>query len=415
MKGSGSSILFTSSFEPPSLPSPVRDLFSSWRSAGRLGFLDLPGDDGLLDLSLAAAERLDCFPGTVIVDGIGGSALGLRALLSACPPRNGRRVEIVDSPDPERVRGIMSGADPDTSILVVITKSGSTAETLAVFLEIWPWLSGAGGQVVAITDPVSGDLRKLASDRGWPSLPVPPGVGGRYSVLSPVGVFPAALAGLDVRALLEGAGDVLADYDSNGASSLAARMAAAFLSGFSPRPLHVFFAYSDALYDSALWFSQLWAESLGKRRDLAGADVFRGQTPLACRGPADQHSLVQLFMEGPPDKFFTFVTTDSRSEALPGGFGEYPSLAWLEGRTLGELRQAEATATAAALEERGAPVARIHIPGGLSERAMGALFMSLEMATVLTGLALGIDPLDQPGVERGKQLTFKAMGRPGYR
>ena len=175
------------------------------------------------------------------------------------------------------------------------------------------------------------------------------------------------------------------------------------------------FPYNDRLFDTALWFSQLWGESLGKKMNLEGKPTLTGQTPLACRGPADQHSLLQLFMDGPRDKTVTILTTppDRNAPRIPAGFEKYPSLAYLSGITPDELMIAEASATGKALEENGIPVSYIEMKK-LDERSLGELIMSLEIATVLTGLALDINPLDQPGVERGKVLTYAALNRPGY-
>jgi len=412
---------FTSSYSWKPLDEAVFRTFDAWEQEGRLGFLDLPGDRDLLsELQLEASRGRD-EAGTMIAAGIGGSSLGLRALMSALGNGSDRRVAVADSPDSSILTDIIDSCDPASTLLTVITKSGGTAETLAIFMRLYDWLSAALGEeahsrITAVTDPAKGDLRRLASEKGWRSLPVPPAVGGRFSVLSPVGLYPAAFAGIDVEALLRGAERVLNDLRSRREASLAASIAGAYLSNFRTAPVHVFFPYSDRLYDSALWFAQLWAESLGKRKGLDGSDVFTGQTPIACRGPADQHSLVQLFMEGPKDKTVTIVTIASDgmdSERLPGGFDEYPSFSYLQGRTPDELRAAEAEATAEALEERGLPVSRLILPD-LSPESLGELLFALEAATVLVGLALGIDPLDQPGVERGKILTYKAMGRPGY-
>jgi glucose-6-phosphate isomerase len=378
--------------------------------------MQLPFQRELELMSLETASGLSGLVDDVVVDGIGGSALGLRCLLSALDPvREGARIHIADSPDPHTVDRIKASCDPSRTLLVVTTKSGSTAETMSIFLSFYEWLPAEirDRRVVAVTDPESGDLRRRASGRGWPALPVPGPVGGRYSVLSPVGILPAAMSGLDTRALLDGAASIVEEFDRDGMESLPARMASCWLSFFRTHPVHVFFVYSDRLFDAGSWFSQLWAESLGKKVSPGGESI--GQTPLACRGPADQHSLVQLFMEGPEDKFFTFLETREASSALCGGFQGYPSLEWLEGRSLTELRSAEAFATASALDERGLPVCRLLIDGPPSARPLGKLFMSMEIATVLTGLALGIDPLDQPGVERGKYLTFKQMGRPGWK
>ncbi|MGM0627045.1 MAG: glucose-6-phosphate isomerase [Candidatus Fermentibacterota bacterium] len=403
---------FSARYDYPRLPDGAWDLFGRWREEGRLGFLDLPGDAGLLQASLDAAERWGSRAGSMVVTGIGGSSLGLVTLLSALREPSGRRVEVVQNPDARTQRMVRDRLDPRNTVLTAVTKSGGTAETVAGFLGMYQWLRD-DSRVVAVTDPEKGDLRALAEKRGWDSLPVPPGVGGRFSVLSPVGMFPAAYAGIDIQAILRGAGRVVYDFDSRGADSLAGRIASAFHARFATHPIHVFFVYSDRLESLADWFAQLWAESLGKGRRLDGSPAEVGQTPLACLGPSDQHSLVQLFMEGPEDKTFTFLTAPEEGEPLPGGFEGFSSFEYLEGITPEELRSAEADATAEALSERGLPVSGLSLDR-VGPEEMGEVIMALEIATVLVGLALEVDPLDQPGVERGKVLTYRALGRPGY-
>jgi len=405
---------FKPGFNWDSIQSETLELFDLWRKQGRLGFLDLPYNLTLHRDTADLAEMYRRKYDTLFVAGIGGSSLGLRAILSALDDQSGGKVVVVDSPDSRVIKNAVSETAPGNSVIAVVTKSGGTAETLSIFMELRRKL-GDDAPVVAITDPVNSQLRELAEKRGWNTLPVPANVGGRFSVLSPVGLFPAAFAGIDTAELIKGAVDVVEDFDANGVRSLAAVVAGAFLSKFKSHPVHVFMPYSDFLYDTALWFAQLWAESLGKRLDMNGNTVATGQTPLACRGPADQHSLVQLFMEGPADKTVTIVTEGEPEDAEPlsGEFADQPAMNYLEGRSPDVLRKAEADATATALSERGLPVSRIHIPD-INASYTGQIFMTLEIATVLTGLALGVDPLNQPGVERGKILTYKAMGREGY-
>ncbi len=405
---------FSSSFDHPRISRDTVDQLLLFRKQGRLGFMELPGNEPLLDASLEMASNAASMGNTMLVCGIGGSSLGLRALLSALGNPSGRSVRVLESPDTRLLRGVTETCDPRDTTLAVITKSGGTSETLSLFMKLHPWI-GCDSRVFAVTDPERGDLRKLATDRGFHTLPVPPAVGGRYSVLSPVGLFPAAFAGIDVRSVLAGAGGMLDDFLENGPDSTAGRVAAACLDCFHTHPVHVFMPYTDLLYDTALWFAQLWAESLGKARSLDGTPTCTGQTPIACRGPSDQHSLVQLFMEGPMDKMFTIVgeTPPEKGRVVPGPYSEYPSMSFLEGRSPDELRSAEEEATASALVERGLPVCRLSIPA-VSAEVMGAVFMLYQIATVLTGLALNVDPLDQPGVERGKILTFRAMGRAGF-
>lgn len=405
---------FSASFDHPMISRDTVDRFLEFRSQGRLGFMELPGNEALLEASIETASRAASMGSTMLVCGIGGSSLGLRALLSALGTPSGRQVRVLESPDTRLLNSVTDTCDPGDTTIAVITKSGGTSETLSLFMKLHPWI-GNDSRVFAVTDPERGDLRRLAADRGFHTLPVPPAVGGRYSVLSPVGLFPAAFAGIDVKAVLCGAGGVMDDFLENGPDSLAGRVTAACFHHFHTHPVHVFMPYTDLLYDTALWFAQLWAESLGKARNLDGTPTCTGQTPLACRGPSDQHSLVQLFMEGPMDKMFTIVgeTPPEKGRVVPGPYAAYPSMAFLEGKSPDELRSAEEGATASALAERGLPVCRLSIPA-VSAEVMGALFMLYQIATVLTGLALDVDPLDQPGVERGKILTFRAMGRAGF-
>ncbi len=408
---------YRTSYDASPLPENVLKRFNDWMESGKLGFMELPENTALFQDTLELAHEIEKSSDRMIVCGIGGSSLGLKALLGAME-KSQSGVSVVDSPDSRMLEKLMSRLNPDSTALAVITKSGGTAETMSIFLTLYRWLResrDADSRIIAITDPRKGDLRRLALDRAWNSLPVPNSVGGRFSVLSPVGLFPAAFAGIDIKSLLQGALAVSEDYFENGSDSVTARIAAGYLHNFKIRPVHVFFPYDDRLYDTALWFAQLWGESLGKRTDLSGNEVFTGQTPLACRGPADQHSLVQLFTEGPRDKTVTILTTpgDSSAARIPGGFNDYPSIAYLEGRTPDDLRLAEAEATGKALEEVGIPVSYIKMRS-LDEHSLGELLMSLEIATVLTGIALNINPLDQPGVELCKVLIYKAMNRPGY-
>jgi len=420
LKAESPEIDFRTSFEHQPLNKAAVDLFCSWEETGRLGFMDLPYNVELLDESIRLAEDVKAFTDRMIVCGIGGSSLGLKALLSVfCnDPAREEKVIVADSPDSGLIGNISESLNPDRTSLTVITKSGGTAETMSIFLSLYEWIAGScNGErgIIAVTDREQGDLRRLARDRKWLTLPVPQSVGGRFSVLSPVGLFPASFAGIDVKSLICGARVIADDFRKRGSSSVAARIAAAFLHNFSEYPVHVLFPYNDRLFAAALWFSQLWAESLGKKNNLSGDTVNLGQTPLACRGPADQHSLVQLFMDGPPDKTVTMITTppDRDAPGLPGGFEGYSSISYLKGITTDDLRDAEASATGKALEENGLPVSYIGLKS-LDERAVGELLMAFEIATVLTGLALDINPLDQPGVERGKILTYETLNRPGY-
>ncbi|HEY0037614.1 MAG TPA: hypothetical protein VGB66_13045, partial [Longimicrobium sp.] len=180
-------------------------------------------------------------------------------------------------------------------------------------------------------------------------------------------------------------------------------------------PIHVMMPYSDRLRDVADWFRQLWAESLGKQKTRGGAEVFAGPTPVKSLGATDQHSQVQLYMEGPFDKTITFLAERDfeKDVQIPSAYPHHAELAYLGGHSMGELLRTEMLATEAALAQRGRMNMTIEVPR-VDAHAIGGLFMMLQIATVYAGHFYGVDPLDQPGVELGKQLTYGIMGRPGF-
>jgi glucose-6-phosphate isomerase len=240
-------------------------------------------------------------------------------------------------------------------------------------------------------------------------------------VLSPVGLLPAALVGIDIEALLIGARHAVerarADALLQNPAALFAAMHWVADTKLGAR-IHVLMPYTDRLREFAEWFRQLWAESLGKRTDRSGQVVHRGPTPIGAVGATDQHSQVQLFMEGPYDKVISFIEVGDLGTDVPipqpAGSSELPSdLAYLPGHTLGELLKAEYRATSAALAQMGRMNCTLRFPD-LSAETLGEAIMFFQLATGYAGAWYGIDPLDQPGVELGKRLTYAAMGRPGY-
>jgi glucose-6-phosphate isomerase len=313
--------------------------------------------------------------------------------------------------------------DPRRVLVNVISKSGGTAETMAQYLVVRQWLEDALGgaasrHVVFTTDPTRGALRELATREGVATLEVPPDVGGRFSVLSPVGLLPAALVGIDVNGLLSGARQAIqaaeADELARNPAALYAALHWAADTDLDAR-IDVLMPYTDRLREFAEWYRQLWAESLGKRASRGGEVVHRGPTPVGAVGATDQHSQVQLFMEGPYDKVITFVVVDELGADLriPPRPDLPPDLAYLPGHSLGGLLRAEYEATSAALAQMGRMSCTLRLPD-LSPAAMGEAIMFLQVATGYAGVWYGVDPFDQPGVELGKKLTFGAMGRPGY-
>jgi glucose-6-phosphate isomerase len=271
------------------------------------------------------------------------------------------------------------------------------------------------GHLVFITDPAKGALRPIASAEGIPALDIPPNVGGRFSVLTPVGMLPAALIGIDVVSMLSGAAAMVRLTDTREVTRNVAG-AWAVLQWLADtragKPILVMMPYADPLRDLALWFVQLWAESLGKIR---GDGVHTGSTPLPALGATDQHAQVQLFMEGPRDKAVTFIAVREPTVDLviPALHTDVPDLAYLGGRSLWELLNFERRATAGALAARGRPSATIELDH-VDAWHLGALMMFFEIATAYAGALYGVNAFDQPGVELGKRFTYGMMGRPGY-
>jgi glucose-6-phosphate isomerase len=410
------------------------------RQRGEIGFLDLPEDRATARACMDYARDLDPGIDTVVVLGIGGSSLGPRALYSALAPpfdqlaprspgadhRFGRRLFFADNIDPVTFAALLERVPLERTLWNVVTKSGGTAETAAQFLVIADRLERQLGaerakrHVVCTTDPVKGALRATAKDRGYAAFDVPPSVGGRFSVLTAVGLLPAALAGLDIMGLLDGAKRMrdramVPDLATNPALLLATLLHHHHVT--RGRPMHVMMSYVDALYDTADWFRQLWAESLGKEMSTDGRKVNAGPTPIAARGATDQHSQLQLFAEGPDDKVFLMLSTAKRATeiTIPDGplTQSQSEYAYLAGHGMGELLDAELVGTMSSLVKRERPVARLTL-SRVSAEALGELLMLLEVTTSHAGPLYGVDPFDQPGVEEAKKLAFAALGRPGY-
>ncbi len=406
------------------------------REAKELGFYDLAyADEVVSEIESFAGGAGQVFENVVVL-GIGGSALGTIALRTALlhPYWNeldgeGRdffpRLYVLDNVDPATFAAFLDHVDLRKTLFNVVSKSGGTAETMSQYLVIRDRLEaelgeGYRGHILFTTDPQKGVLRQLAQTERIGTLPIPANVGGRFSVLSAVGLFPAAMTGIDVRELLAGARAMDercrgAELRDNPAALFAALQYLADTE--KGAPIHVMMPYSDRLRDVADWFRQLWAESLGKHKNRAGEEVFAGPTPVKSLGATDQHSQVQLYVEGPFDKTITFLVerdaaVDVAIPSLPL-YAEVGELGYLGGHTMGELLRVEQQATEAALARRGRMNMTLVVPR-VDARSLGALFQLLEIATVYAGGFYGVDPLDQPGVELGKQLTYGIIGRKGF-
>lgn len=399
------------------------------RERGEIGFFKLPAARDVVSEIRVFADGIGQAFDTIVVLGIGGSALGTLALQQALlkPHWNELtdeqreyfpRLYVLDNVDPTTIAPFLDRLDLGRTLFNVVSKSGTTAETMAQFLIVADRLKqhfpndpdAYSRHLLFTTDPEKGVLRELARANNIPTLPIPPDVGGRFSVLSAVGLLPAALVGVDVEALLDGAAAMTEwcrsdDLSRNPAATFACLQHAADVE--LKAPIHVMLSYSDRLYLTADWFRQLWAESLGKDN--------RGPTPVKALGATDQHSQVQLYIEGPFDKTITILTVADRTIdiTIPKQYQEVGALSYLGGHSLGELLDAERRATAQALAQRGRMNMTIEVPA-LNAHTMGQLFMMLQIATVYGGALYGVDPFDQPGVELGKELTYGYFGRTGY-
>jgi glucose-6-phosphate isomerase len=403
--------------------------FDALRAVGTVGFPDLPSDTTLLSEVESFSRSVRGKYNDVVILGIGGSALGPIALRTALRPsgwnmlddkaRGGYpRLHVLDNVDPETIAALLDRLRLKQTLFIVTSKSGGTAETMAQFLIVHDRLTrqkrDIRKHVVFVTDPRHGALRPLAERLKVPALDIPANVGGRFSVLTPVGTLPAALIGIDVRSLLSGAAEMAKRCES---AELAKNPAGVYATlqwladTNLAKKIVVFMPYSDPLRDFAAWFVQLWAESLGKQRP-DGTPV--GSTPLAALGATDQHAQVQLFMEGPADKTVTFLAVEKRATdvTIPRAFPDVKELGYLGGHSLSELIDIEQRATAGALAKRGRPNMTIHLER-VDASHVGQLMMLLEIATAYAGSLYGVDAFNQPGVELGKQFAYALLGRPG--
>lgn len=405
------------------------------RVSGEMGFFRLPYASELHANTRELADRYGREFDNIVVLGIGGSALGTCTLRDALlgplwnefddeARRHLPRIFVLDNVDPISVRDLLTHIDIRRTLFNVVSKSGDTAETMALFLAIEGFLIEEVGSdetpshFLFTTDSEDGVLRSIANREGIPSLPIPHDVGGRFSILSPAALFPAAAAGIDTAALLAGAARAhdrcrSAALVENPAGLMATLLHSAHTE--SAASIHVMMPYSDRLRSFSHWFQQLWAESLGKAHDLAGNVVHTGPTPLSAVGVSDQHSQLQLFMEGPCDKVVMFIAVTGagpdvkirryRSDLTP--------LDYLQGTAVGHLLEVERRATTEALRQNKRPTMTFEIDR-LDAETLGELLMLMCIATVYAGALYNVDPLNQPGVELGKRLTYGLLGREGF-
>nr|WP_321513011.1 glucose-6-phosphate isomerase [uncultured Pseudodesulfovibrio sp.] len=389
--------------------------------AGRLPFLTMPYASALkkqLEKLKPFLQRFD----HMLLLGIGGSALGARALQQAFfpqqdqPGHTGPSLWIADNVDAYALEAYLAKLPPEKTVVVTVSKSGGTIETVGQYFIFKEWMQQHLGDawhehMLLVTDEKQGFLRGEAETYGITALPVPDNLGGRYSVLSAVGMVPALFLGMDIDSLMAGAQDVAAlltdpnltgeALTEHGSFQLAAWGAALMDKGFDEM---IFFAYIPLWASFGDWFAQLWAESLGKDG--------KGSQPVPAIGVTDQHSVNQMFMDGVRNKACLFLTCPN----LPAG-PKFPAdlpdqFSYVRGKDFGKLIQAEGLGTRMALSANGVPLVELRM-GADSPRQAGKLIALLGAATILTGWFMGINPLDQPAVELGKRLAKARMNADG--
>jgi glucose-6-phosphate isomerase len=394
-------------------PDP-QELEKAWESLksrfqSEVGFYNAPIDPSIsqvepvkqLATKLRNSEKFsDC-----LVLGIGGSALGPLSLLQALQKESRPNFYFMENPDPIVWTETLHRLRPESTLVIVITKSGGTIETISQMMLALDWLGKPNwkSNLVAITDPSTGDLREFSTSESITSLEIHPSIGGRFSVFSPVGLFPAALAGLSTGQILEGAKKVR-DYCEKTPviKNPLFILGSHFIQNFEARPIHVCMPYSSKLKKIGAWWTQLWGESLGKDA--------KGFTPLSALGAVDQHSILQLLRDGPDDKITFFVTVDrvENPVTIPRSQAVLSSFKLLEKHSLHELLNVEYSATAKVLTRQSRPNITIKLDN-LDEASLGAFYFALSVLTAFTGTLWGVNPFDQPGVEEGKTYAKEAL------
>lgn len=373
-------------------------------------------------------ENFDNF----VVLGIGGSALGSKALFTAlkhlkynelsAEKRGGARFYVLDNVDPDAISALFDIIEPEKTCFHVITKSGNTVETVTQFMLALNKLHSVLGDsfkdnVIITTDKEKGNMKRIADECSFKTYIVPDGTGGRFSVLCPVGLLSAAVLNIDIHKLLKGAADmdkICSDPElqKNPAYMYALLYCAAMKKGVN---ISVMMPYAESLMNTAEWYAQLWAESLGKRVSNDGQEVYCGQTPVRAVGVTDQHSQIQLYNEGPFDKIINFIEIKNFRNVLeiPKAPISVYDAEYLSGQTFNKLISSELAGTRYAVTKAGKMNMKITIDS-LDEYTYGELLYFFEMATAAAGEFLNIDAFNQPGVEDGKIATFALMGREGY-
>lgn len=405
------------------------------REEGKMDFRNLPFDqeDVVNDIIYYVDSIKDSID-TFVVLGIGGSALGPIAVQQALnhpyyneltrEERKGYpKLYVLDNVDPEKLTSFLDIVDINKCLFNVISKSGSTSETMSQYMIIEKLLLETMSEeelkdhIVFTTDKENGNLVKIGKQKRYKMFVVPAGVGGRFSELSPVGLLAAAMCGIDIKELLKGAADMDDRCKEPNLYLNPAYMYATLHYICMKRGMNisVMMPYADSLKYMSDWYAQLWAESIGKKFDNNGNEVYAGQTPVKALGVTDQHSQVQLYTEGPFDKIIVLLGTDKYKAELmiPKIYEDIPSISFLGGHTQNELIKIEQAATEYALTKSGKPNMTIYFPE-VNAYTVGQFIQMMEIATGFMGELMDINAFDQPGVEEGKNATYAMFNKPGY-
>jgi len=362
-------------------------------------------------LALAASNSFMQESDTIVVIGIGGSSLGTKAIDSILKHQNAdaKKILFLENPDEIDLSEKLGSIKKEKTVFIVVSKSGSTIETISIFKEIIERFSldfadADKQQVITITDENS-NLHQFSDYYGIKSFTIPANVGGRFSVLSAVGVVPLTIAGYDVKSLLEGASEMAENFFAKKENHLLKK--AAHLTKYQKEtPMNVVFSYANCLEDFTKWYVQLWGESLGKI-DKQGNHT--GLTPIGHIGSVDQHSFLQLIMQGPRDKTVTFIKVDNFEKEI-----KIPKITlkfiektdYINGYSFNELIDGECEATKESIIKEGINVDAITLDT-FNEKNIGKLIMYYELLTSVCGIMLDVNTYDQPGVEIGKQILLK--------
>ncbi len=369
-------------------------------------------DDSDLELIEQTAKEITARFSTVVVCGMGGSSLSGKMLCSlAYNPVTGLSGKVkllfVDNIDPASIEQLTASLDYRSTLFIMISKSGGTAETLAHMAILWDAAEKAlpaktaSGHFIVITERTDNPLARIAVKHGIRQLEHQNNIGGRYAALTLVGLLPAAVAGLDIRAIRKGAVSVIGQLLRAAGDAPAVQGAAlCHTMAEQGKGISVMYPYCDRLWNFALWHRQIWAESLGKSG--------KGITPAPALGSVDQHSQLQLYLDGPRDKFFTLLMLEQHNKGPVIELGDDPALSYLHKHTLGDLIDAHQLATMETLTNKQCP-ARVFSLKNLDETALGELTMHFVLETILTGRLMLIDPFDQPAVEDGKKLAVATL------